>query len=223
MFDDYIEEDEEFIDVDTDLADMMGVVSAPTLKDSINTSEVIKEDVINPNVEVNGNKNITVGILNDRVEVKNTEVISEREIGDYNSKVPKLPEDIDVFDMRNDNIDGEYKSKTLLVTKRFKEFRYPQLIISDKILQHKYMVTSLKALICTKPQSVKKEDELCFDVIIPFENGVVVRLGTMLGRNLNNFLSTPVFKDIEKSVLLDEDTEIFGNMLFALCIGADED
>ena len=85
------------------------------------------------------------------------------------------------------------------------------------------MVTSLKALIGTKPQIVKKEDELCFDVIIPFENGEVVRLGTMLGRNLNNFLSTPVFKDIEKSVLLDEDTEIFGNMLFALCIGADED
>lgn len=151
------------------------------------------------------------------IESKEAEglITDEKYLGNFRTRMPQIPENITEFEVAEEEPSGKFDCGTVLTTKRFKRFNYPQLRVSEKILEHKYLVTSLKALTTTKPAD--SVDELRYDVLIPFEDGDVIRLGVISGRSLSKFLSSTVFANIEKEIYLSENEPIRGNLMFALC------
>lgn len=223
VFDDYDED----MDSEIDVSDIFSSVSTPTLSKELKTSSIISESVIidTPDIseeaEVSGTGEAVEKCTALQSDASGEGVSEGSHLGDYKTVMPKIPEDIDNFDMLPDADGKDYDGGMLLVTKRFKQFKYPQIRVSEKVLEHKYMVTSLKALTSTKLVDTQS-DELQFDVLIPFSDGDVIRLGVMPGRNLNNFLSTSVFSKIDKEIYLDEHNVVRGDMMFALCTNAQE-
>lgn len=223
VFDDYDED----MDSEIDVSDIFSSVSTPTLSKELKTSSIISESVITdtPDIseedEVSGTGEAVEKCTASQPDASVEGVSEGSHLGDYKTVMPKIPEDIDNFDMLPDADGKDYDGGMLLVTKRFKQFKYPQIRVSEKVLEHKYMVTSLKALTSTKLVDTQS-DELQFDVLIPFSDGDVIRLGVMPGRNLNNFLSTSVFSKIDKEIYLDEHNVVRGDMMFALCTNAQE-
>lgn len=178
-------------------------------------------------------------------------------VGDYKSVMPEVPEDQTIFEAVADKEPEEYKGGMVNVTKYFEECEYPQIHLDTKVLEHSYVMNSLRALMVSQPITFKlppgtrdpgeiynakrkkgtaDEEEkaerrhlnltevqmrdaniMKFTVLIDFEDGSVVKLpGVMFSSCLNSFLEAPVFSKVDKWIMLDENTKLSGDVMYAL-------
>lgn len=209
-YDDFYDEDD-FIDSDIDIEDLRNsVVTANAPDVQLNKGVIISE------THEKNNEIVETPINDKPVENPVENVENNMELGELGSQAPEIPEDIVTYDIDMKEASGDYESVEVKVTKSFSEMRYPQLRINEAVMEHRYMVNSLKALLVSKSLT-PIDDEMCFDVLITLEDGDIVRIGVMPSRNLSNFLSSPLFETVNKEIYLNENTPIRGDLMYALC------
>lgn len=193
--------------------------------------------------------------------VKPNEVVERdatKMVGDYQSIMPEVPEDQTIFEAVEDREPEEYKGGMVNITKYFEECEYPQIHIDTTVLEHSYVMNSLRALMVSNPITFKlppgtrdpadiynakrqqgndeevteesnrrrlsltelqmrDENILKFTVLVDFEDGSIVKLpGVLFSSNLNSFLEAPVFSKVNKWIMLDENTKLTGDVMYAL-------
>ena len=106
------------------------------------------------------------------------------------------------------------RGDTVKMYKEQESFNYPALILKAEEI-HAYTVNAMKGILQGK--SLVSSETPIYHLYIELPQQVV-GVGVIEARQLKFILSAKMFKKFDKVVMVDSNTKIEGDMLYALCI-----